>query len=140
MIFRNLSLKKLESLGRTLGQKYANQKLVIGLVGPLGAGKTTLTKSLAQALGIASIKSPSFVVMHEYQLRKSKFYHLDFYRLKHVQETAIFGLEEILSGDNLVLIEWADRFPEILKKCNIIIQIQINEDQTRNVTIQNSKN
>ena len=140
MTLKNLDLKQFQEFAGTLGKKYGTKAVTIGLVGPLGAGKTTFTQAFARALGIKKVTSPSFVVAHEYRIRDRKFYHIDFYRLTRLKQTVDLGLDEILTGDNLVLIEWADRFPEILKQCNVQIQIKINTDKTRHVLIQNHKN
>jgi tRNA threonylcarbamoyladenosine biosynthesis protein TsaE len=91
-------------------------RLVI-LRGDLGAGKTTLVKGIAAALGAADpedVTSPTFTLVHEYQGPKVRLYHLDLYRLDTEQALATLGIEEmLLSPDTLVLVEWGDKFEGI---------------------------
>ncbi|OGE82464.1 MAG: tRNA (adenosine(37)-N6)-threonylcarbamoyltransferase complex ATPase subunit type 1 TsaE [Candidatus Doudnabacteria bacterium RIFCSPLOWO2_01_FULL_44_21] len=139
MKLKNLSLKQFQNLGKSLGMRYRKKAHVIGLIGPLGAGKTTFVKAFARALGIQKISSPSFVVIHQYKFDSRVLFHLDFYRLKKLDQLSVLGLDEILGEKNVVLIEWVDRFPKVKTRCDLIITIKINANQTRNVTIQNHK-
>ncbi len=84
--------------------------VVIGLIGPLGAGKTRLVRGIAEALGAdpRAISSPTFVLIHEYDGRMP-IYHVDAYRLRSAVEFDELGADEYLSGDGVCLIEWADR-------------------------------
>jgi tRNA threonylcarbamoyladenosine biosynthesis protein TsaE len=92
-------------------------RLVI-LRGDLGAGKTTLVKGIAAALGAAEadeVTSPTFTLMHEYQGAKAKIYHLDLYRLETERELATLGIEEMIAEpDALVLVEWGEKFQSIV--------------------------
>lgn len=85
------------------------------LIGNLGAGKTTLTKGIAQARGAVpadEVSSPTFTLIHEYG-EPAIVYHIDLYRLDEAREVASLGIEELLNRDALVLIEWGERFPEL---------------------------
>ncbi|MDP4000997.1 MAG: tRNA (adenosine(37)-N6)-threonylcarbamoyltransferase complex ATPase subunit type 1 TsaE [bacterium] len=136
MNHKNLSLTGLKKLASKLGVKYKSKNLVIGLVGELGSGKTTFTKNFAKAFNIKKIKSPTFIILASYILPRKNFYHLDFYRLKHLSELEVVGLNELLTEKNrTILIEWVDKFPKILKQCDLIIKFEIVNKQTRNVTI-----
>ncbi len=92
-------------------------RLVI-LRGDLGAGKTTLVKGIAVALGAAAeedVTSPTFTLVHEYQGTKVKIYHLDLYRLETERELATLGLEEMIADPTaLILVEWGEKFPSVL--------------------------
>jgi tRNA threonylcarbamoyladenosine biosynthesis protein TsaE len=91
--------------------------LVIALIGPLGAGKTTLVKGLARACGIDpdTVTSPTFTLAHEYRSGTLPLYHLDWYRLGSAREAMAAGLQEYCpSTDGVTVIEWADLFPELL--------------------------
>ena len=91
-------------------------RLVI-LRGDLGAGKTTLVKGLAAALGAAEpeeVTSPTFTLVHEYQGPRVKIYHLDLYRLETERELATLGIDEMIADPAaLVLVEWGDKFPSV---------------------------
>ena len=83
----------------------------VALVGGLGAGKTVLTKGIAQGLGVADdreVTSPSFVLVNEYRGRVA-VYHVDLYRLENPAEVEGIGWDEFISGPGVTLVEWADK-------------------------------
>lgn len=135
VVYKNLDLSGLKKLAKLLAKKLSNKKAVIGLVGPLGAGKTTFAKAFAQSLGIKRVKSPSFIISQVYRLKERNFYHIDFYRLKSDDELEHLGLEELFQARNLALIEWVDKFEQIKKRCNLIIKIKIKKEDRRDVSI-----
>lgn len=98
---------------------------VVALIGNLGAGKTTFTQAVAQSLGITeNITSPTFVLEKIYKLKGQKranLIHIDCYRLDKPEELLHLGWQEI-SGDknNLILVEWADKFPELFESAEKI--------------------
>jgi tRNA threonylcarbamoyladenosine biosynthesis protein TsaE len=102
-------------------------RLVI-LRGDLGAGKTTLVKGIAATLGAADpeeVTSPTFTLVHEYQGRKLRLYHLDLYRLETERELATLGLEEMIeSPDALVLVEWGEKFPSVVARATGEVAIE----------------
>ncbi len=93
-------------------------RLVI-LRGDLGAGKTTLVKGIAAALGAADaeeVTSPTFTLVHEYQGPKVKVFHLDLYRIENERELATLGIEEMIADPAaLVLAEWGEKFPSVVE-------------------------
>lgn len=89
---------------------------VVQLTGNLGAGKTTITKSLVEAWGAASadeVSSPTFTLIHEYG-EPVAVYHIDLYRLEKPQEFYSLGLEDIFDSPARVLIEWGEKFAPLL--------------------------
>ena len=88
---------------------------VLALAGDLGTGKTQFVKGLVAGLGgNDEVTSPTFALIHEYTSGRLPVYHLDFYRLNHRNELRHLGLEDYFDGEGVCVIEWADRFPEIL--------------------------
>ena len=89
---------------------------VLSLEGPLGAGKTTFVKGLAEGLGCGAdeVSSPTFTLVHEYPSGRLPFVHLDLYRLDEPQELAALGFDDLLTGQTISAIEWGDKFPEAL--------------------------
>lgn len=89
---------------------------VLSLEGPLGAGKTTFVKGLAEGLGCRpeEVSSPSFTLVHEYPDGRLPLVHLDFYRLGEARELAALGFDDLLSGQTIAAIEWGDKFPDAL--------------------------
>jgi tRNA threonylcarbamoyladenosine biosynthesis protein TsaE len=97
---------------------------VIGLVGPLGAGKTEWVKGLAEGLGVPAelVASPTFVIASEYGGGRP-LAHVDFYRLESEGELEAAGFVDLLDPGRVVAIEWADRFPEALPADRIEVRI-----------------
>jgi tRNA threonylcarbamoyladenosine biosynthesis protein TsaE len=88
---------------------------VIALVGDLGAGKTSFSKGLVAGLGYAGdVSSPTFTLVHEYVGGRLPVFHFDFYRLENVEQLWDIGWDEYLSGDGVIIAEWADKFPGAL--------------------------
>ena len=89
---------------------------VLSLEGPLGAGKTTFVKGLAEGLGCAAdeVSSPTFTLVHEYPGGRLPLVHLDLYRLESSEELAALGFDDLLSGSTIAALEWGDKFPEAL--------------------------
>lgn len=104
---------------------------VVSLEGPLGAGKTQLVKGLVDALGFAgSVTSPSFALVHEYSGGRLPVSHFDFYRLNAVGELDTIGYEDYLAA-GVTLIEWGNKFPEVLPADTIRLRIEILTESSR---------
>jgi tRNA threonylcarbamoyladenosine biosynthesis protein TsaE len=115
-----------ETLGRRLGGLLF-PGAVVALVGPLGAGKTHLTRAVAEGLDVrnpAAVNSPTFVLIQEYPARLP-IYHFDAYRLSGPQEFAELGVEEYFTGDGVCLVEWADRVEPTLPTERLEVRISI---------------
>ncbi len=109
---------------------------VVALEGNLGAGKTTLTRFIAQELGVTDyVNSPTFTLINEYKAKELTIYHLDFYRLNHESELQEIGFEDCLAGGGLTLIEWADRFPQVLPPNTYHLKISVDPTGDRSVEI-----
>jgi tRNA threonylcarbamoyladenosine biosynthesis protein TsaE len=111
--------------------------VVIGLVGPLGAGKTRLTRAVAEALGVdpAAISSPTFVLIHEYE-GHLPIYHFDAYRLQSPQAFEDLGVAEYWGGDGVCLVEWADRVRGLLPEDCWMISLEPTGPMSRAVRIE----
>ena len=125
-------------LGRTLAARLRPPKLVL-LRGDLGAGKTTMVKGIAEAFEAASrddVTSPTFTLIHEYRGAKVSVYHIDLYRIESERELATLGLDEILNDSaNLVLIEWGERFPRLVRERDMEVVIERVNDDERNIVV-----
>jgi tRNA threonylcarbamoyladenosine biosynthesis protein TsaE len=110
---------------------------VVGLIGPLGAGKTRLVQAAANAIGVApgSVTSPTFVLVNEYRGGRLPIYHFDTYRLKNEDEFYALGPEEYFDSDGITFVEWADRFPEVLPAERIEIEIEVVGETERRISI-----
>ena len=115
-----------------MGERVAEMLLpapkLIVLRGDLGAGKTTLVKGIAAALGAAEaseVTSPTFTLVHEYVGAKGRLYHLDLYRLETERELLTLGLEEMAAAsDALVLVEWGEKFSSVVERADGEIAIE----------------
>ena len=105
---------------------------IIALHGQLGAGKTRLVQAVAKALdcGNQLVNSPTFTLIHEYDGRLP-VYHVDAYRLKDCDEFLEIGGEEILAGDGVCLIEWADKVNDVLPRSHVAVTISVTGERTR---------
>jgi len=113
-------------LGRLLAREALPPRGVVLLIGNLGAGKTTLAKGIAEGRNAAAaddVSSPTYTLIHEYG-DPVTVYHIDLYRLDTVEEVASLGMEELFDRDALVLIEWGERFPELLPAGRTEIRIE----------------
>ena len=102
----------------TWGQKLAAELQagdVIALVGTLGAGKTHAAKGITAGLGsTAEVSSPTFTLVQEYEGGRLPIFHFDFYRMDSANEVLGIGWDDYLDAQGVMLIEWADRFPDLL--------------------------
>ncbi len=110
------STRQTEALARALATVLQPGD-VVGLVGPLGAGKTALVRGLARGLGVPPdlpITSPTFTIANEYPGRDTALVHVDLYRLADPDEVEATGVRDLFAPDVVTAVEWADRFPEAL--------------------------
>ncbi|MEO8658033.1 MAG: tRNA (adenosine(37)-N6)-threonylcarbamoyltransferase complex ATPase subunit type 1 TsaE [Bryobacteraceae bacterium] len=121
-----------------LGERIARAlpaRVVVLLIGNLGAGKTTLAKGIVKGLGAAEpeeVSSPTFTLIHEYS---PAVYHIDLYRLDEAREVARLGLEEFFDRQAVVLIEWGERFPEIMPEDLVEIRLERLDEDRRSIAV-----
>ena len=128
-------------VGRKLVALLKPPQLLV-LRGELGTGKTTLVKGIAQALDAADpdeVTSPTFTLIHEYDGTREgkpvKLFHLDVYRLEGERQLESLGLDELLTPDALVLVEWGEKFKSILKRATGEIVISSKGGDARKITV-----
>jgi len=128
-------------VGRKLAHLLKPPQLLL-LRGELGTGKTTLVKGIADALDAAEadeVTSPTFTLLHEYDgTRKGKpikLYHIDVYRLESERQLETLGLDELLTPDALVLVEWGEKFKSIRKRATGEITIASEGGDVRKITV-----
>ncbi|MBQ3837678.1 MAG: tRNA (adenosine(37)-N6)-threonylcarbamoyltransferase complex ATPase subunit type 1 TsaE [Treponema sp.] len=112
---------------------------VVALQGSLAAGKTTLTKGIALALGVKdTITSPTFCLISEYE-GKMPLYHFDVYRLQGSDDFANLGAEDMIYGKGVCMIEWSEKIMDELPKKTIVIRLEVREDDAnaRDIFIEN---
>lgn len=127
MTFRTASADETVALGERLGA-HLRPGDIIALEGNLAAGKTTITKGIARALGVdETITSPTFCLVSEYA-GKIPLYHFDVYRLQGADDFANLGADEMLYGNGVCVIEWSEKIIEELPSRTIKIKI---ENETR---------
>jgi tRNA threonylcarbamoyladenosine biosynthesis protein TsaE len=121
--YRTATEEETIALGGELAREFAAGDVVL-LTGNLGSGKTTLAKGIVHGLtGVPceEVASPTFTLIHEYG-DSPKVYHIDLYRLDTVAEAAALGIEDLFR-DAVCLIEWGERFPQILPERRVEVGI-----------------
>lgn len=106
---------------------------VVALCGDLGAGKTHFAKGIVAEFGgdPSGVTSPTFTLVHEYREGRLPVFHFDFYRLEEARELRGIGWEDYLREDGVLLVEWADRFPEAFPAESIRVRFSIGEGSQR---------
>ena len=129
------------AVGRKLADLLEPPQLLL-LRGDLGTGKTTLVKGIAQALDAAEpdeVTSPTFTLVHEFDGTRNgkpvKLFHLDVYRLEGERQLETLGLDDLLTPDALVVVEWGDKFKSIRKRATGEIVIASEGGDTRKITV-----
>lgn len=125
-----------QRLGKALAA-VAQPGLVIGLVGPLGAGKTRLVRAIAESLAVdpGAISSPTFVLIHEYNGRLP-VYHFDAYRLNSPEAFEDLGVADYWNGGGVCLVEWADRVRDLLPDDCWVITLTVTGPTSRTAKIE----
>jgi tRNA threonylcarbamoyladenosine biosynthesis protein TsaE len=124
--------------GRTLVAFLAPPKLVL-LRGDLGAGKTTLVKGIAAAFEAAAeedVTSPTFTLVHEYRGPRATLYHIDLYRVDTLRELETLALDDLRSENSVLLIEWGEKFPRLLRDKDVEISLEREGESGRRIKIE----
>jgi tRNA threonylcarbamoyladenosine biosynthesis protein TsaE len=131
------SVKATRKLGRRIGRRLA-APLLIALTGDLGSGKTALVQGLAQGLDVPAeyaVTSPTFTLINAYPGR-SPLYHVDLYRLQDSVDMDDIGLTEVIHGDGVVAVEWAEKLAdEDLPSEQIVAEMRIVDDVRREISL-----
>jgi tRNA threonylcarbamoyladenosine biosynthesis protein TsaE len=129
------------ALGRTLTELLTPPKLVL-LRGDLGAGKTTLVKGIAAAFDAAAeedVTSPTFTLVHEYRGPRANLYHIDLYRIDTPRELETLGLDDLRSDNSILLIEWGEKFPRLVRERDVEIALEREGENQRRIIIMGSR-
>ena len=107
---------------------------VVALIGPLGAGKTTLAKAIAKGLGVTeTLTSPTFTIVQEYESGRLPLYHFDVYRVSDADELFEMGFEEYLHKGGVCLIEWADLIEDMLPEKTVTIKLDYGDEENERI-------
>jgi tRNA threonylcarbamoyladenosine biosynthesis protein TsaE len=119
-----------------LGKKLSPGSIVL-LVGPLGAGKTLLTKGIARGLGIPEeISSPTYTIVSEYRRGGAWLHHVDLYRIEGRDQMENLGLDDLVRGDSVVVVEWGEKLEPLLDVPCTRITVAIAEDGARDILME----
>ena len=137
--FHTYSEQETIELGKKIGALLKKGD-IIAMQGTLAAGKTTITKGIASALGITeTITSPTFCLISEYYGRMP-LYHMDVYRLDGREDFVNLGADDMLYGDGVSIIEWSEKIMDELPASTIILRLTPQEDGSRIIEIENWNN
>jgi tRNA threonylcarbamoyladenosine biosynthesis protein TsaE len=135
--FTTKSPEETIALGRELASLLKPPKLVV-LRGDLGAGKTTLVKGIAEGFNAASqedVTSPTFTLIHEYRGPSATLYHIDLYRVDTQREFETLGLDDLMSENSVLLIEWGEKFARFQNERDVEIVLNRVSENTREITV-----
>ena len=133
--FETHSEEETIELGRKIARDLPRRAVVL-LIGNLGAGKTTLAKGIISGLAAAEpeeVASPTFTLIHEYG--GGRVYHVDLYRLDTREQLATLGLEEIFDREAAVLVEWGEKFRDLMPAQRIEITLSASGEHARRIVI-----
>jgi tRNA threonylcarbamoyladenosine biosynthesis protein TsaE len=125
------------AFGRSLTELLVPPKLVL-LRGDLGAGKTTLVKGIAAGFEAAEeedVTSPTFTLVHEYRGPRANLYHIDLYRVDTARELETLGLDDLRAEGSVLLIEWGEKFPRLLRERDVEISLERQSESGRKIKI-----
>jgi tRNA threonylcarbamoyladenosine biosynthesis protein TsaE len=139
--FTTKSAEETIALGRDLASLLTPPKIVL-LRGNLGAGKTTIVKGIARGFGASEeedVTSPTFTLIHEYRGPAATLYHIDLYRVDTQRELETLGLDDLMSENSVLLIEWGEKFPRFERERDVEIALERVSEQERRIKISDSR-
>ncbi len=125
------------AFGRALSGDLKPPAMVL-LRGDLGAGKTTLVKGIAEGFSAASqddVTSPTFTLIHEYRGSNIILYHIDLYRVDTPRELETLALDDLVADNGILLIEWGEKFPNLVRDCDMEITLQRVGENERKIVL-----
>jgi tRNA threonylcarbamoyladenosine biosynthesis protein TsaE len=133
--FISNSASETEQFGRKFAEKVKKGD-VLALTGDLGSGKTHFVKGVAAGLtSNVEVTSPTFTLIHEYRAGRLPIYHFDFFRIENSESAKRLGLDEYLFGDGISIVEWADKFAELIPQGATWIHFETTSDTQRTLTL-----
>jgi tRNA threonylcarbamoyladenosine biosynthesis protein TsaE len=139
--FTTYSAEETTALGRKLAAEILPPKLIL-LRGDLGAGKTTLVKGIAAGFNAATedeVTSPTFTLIHEYRGQAAALYHIDLYRVDTQRELATLGLDDLMTENSILLIEWGEKFARFIEERDIEIALERAGENERRIRVSAEK-
>jgi len=139
--FITRSAEETIELGGRLAVDLTPPKLVL-LRGDLGAGKTTLVKGIAAAFDAAAeeeVSSPTFTLVHEYRGPSVTLYHIDLYRIETQRELDTLGLDDLMSPQSILLIEWGEKFPRFVRERDVEISLDRLTENERRILVADAR-
>jgi tRNA threonylcarbamoyladenosine biosynthesis protein TsaE len=129
-----------ERLGRGLARLYPDGVVVL-LVGPLGAGKTVMARGIARAIGVEEpVTSPTYTIISDYQAPGGTLHHVDLYRIEGSDQMENLGLEDIMRGGGIVLIEWGEKLEQaggaVGLGPHVRVTISVADDGGRDISVE----
>ena len=132
---RTASPDETRALGRRLAEALQPGDVLL-LYGNLGAGKSELTRGVAEGLGVAGpVTSPSFTILNVYDDGRVPLYHFDWYRLESAEELYEMGMDEYLGGDGVAVVEWPTQCPEAIPETHLAVTLKPVGESEREITL-----
>ncbi len=131
-----LQLTNIECVARQFVEEQSDGR-VFAFYGQMGAGKTTFIAAVCKALGIEEpVNSPTFAIVNEYVADNGEtVYHFDCYRLNTIRDALNIGIEEYFASGNICFIEWAENIEELLPVDTVRVNIVVEDDGSREVSV-----
>lgn len=128
------TLQEIDILAKKIVQHINHNNKLFAFYGQMGAGKTTLIRSICKELGVTEeVNSPTFAIVNEYNAHNQTIYHFDFYRINRPEEALDFGLYDYFDSNNICIMEWPENIEPLLPQDTTKIEISIIDTNTRKI-------